>query len=236
MQHSELMAAPEALHPSLWRASQLGQGAARCVDTGFAALSAQLPGGGWPTGSLVDLLVQQAGSGELRLLAPALAQLQGLPIVLLQPPHPPQALALAAQGLHPSQLLWLRSASSKDALWAAENILRSGSCGALLFWQSQVRADSQRRLHLAAQGGNTLFFMLRPLHGAQDASPAPLRLSVRPAAGGIDIGFVKRRGPQRDAPLFLPLQPPSLLQRHAPLDRPLPAPAPARRVLAELVG
>ena len=145
MQHSQLMASPEALHPSLWRASQLGQGATRCLDTGFAALSAQLPGGGWPSGSLIDLLVQQPGSGELRLLAPALAQLPGLPIVLLQPPHPPQALALAAQGLAPSQLLWLKSAGSKDALWAAENILRSGSCGALLFWQSHVRADSLRR-------------------------------------------------------------------------------------------
>ena len=74
MQHSQLMASPEALHPSLWRASQLGQGATRCLDTGFAALSAQLPGGGWPSGSLIDLLVQQPGSGELRLLAPALVQ------------------------------------------------------------------------------------------------------------------------------------------------------------------
>ncbi|MFZ4874060.1 translesion DNA synthesis-associated protein ImuA [Janthinobacterium sp. Mn2066] len=236
MQHSALMAAPEALHPSLWRASQLGHAATRCLDTGFAALSAQLPGGGWPGGCLIDLLLQQAGCGELRLLAPALAQLHGLPIVLLQPPHPPQALALAALGLAPSQLLWLRSSGSKDALWAAENILRSGSCGALLFWQQHVRSDSLRRLHLAAQGGNTLFCMLRPLHGAQDASPAPLRLSLRPAAGGIEIGFIKRRGPQRDAPLFLPLQPPSLLQRHASLDRPLPAPAPARSLLPELVG
>lgn len=241
MQHSELMVSPvalnpAALHPSLWRASQLAHGATRCIDTGFAALSEQLPGGGWPTGSLVDLLVQQAGSGELRLLAPALRQLKGLPVVLLQPPHPPQALALAAQGVPPSQLLWLKSGSSKDALWAAENILRSGSCGALLFWQGQVRADSLRRLHLAAQNGNTLFCMLRPLHGAQDASPAPLRLSLRPAAGGIHIGFVKRRGPQRDAPLFLPLQPPSLLLRHATLDRPVPAPAPARSVLPELVS
>lgn len=241
MQHSELMASPAALnpaalHPSLWRASQLAHGTTRCIDTGFAALSPQLPGGGWPTGSLVELLVQQPGSGELRLLAPALAQLKGLPVVLLQPPHPPQALALAAQGLSPSQLLWLKSAGSKDALWAAENILRSGSCGALLFWQEHVRADSLRRLHLAAQGGNTLFCLLRPLRGAHDASPAPLRLSLRPAAGGIHIGFVKRRGPQRDAPLFLPLQPPSLLLRHATLDRPVPAPASARSVLPELVG
>ncbi|MBJ7311057.1 translesion DNA synthesis-associated protein ImuA [Rugamonas sp. CCM 8940] len=230
------ISAPETLHPSLWLASQLARTASRCTDTGFAALSAQLPGGGWPAGTLIELLLQQPGIGELRLLRPALAGLGQRPIVLLQPPHPPQALALAALGLPPSQLIWLRSgAKSGDALWAAEQVLRSGCCGALLFWQQHVRGEALRRLHLAAQSGETLFWMLRPLSAAQDSSPAPLRLSLRPAPGGIDIGFIKRRGPQRDAPLFLPLSP-TLLQRHATLDRPLPAPAPARSILPALVG
>jgi protein ImuA len=228
------IAAPEDLHPSLWRASQLAHASTRCVDTGHAALSAQLPGGGWPSGTLVDLLLQQPGIGEMRLLRPALAAAASRRIVLLQPPHPPQALALAALGLPPSQLIWIRSSRSADALWAAEQVLRSGSCGALLFWAQHARGESLRRLHLAAQSGETLFFMLRPLAAAQDASPAPLRLGLRPAAGGIDIQFVKRRGPQRDAPLFLPMTP-SLLQRHASLDRPLPAPVTARSILPELV-
>ena len=236
MPNPDFIAAPEALHPSLWLASQLARSSTRCIDTGFAALSKQLPGGGWPGGTLIDLLVQQAGIGELRLLAPALAGLPSLPVVLLQPPHRPQILALAALGLAPSRLVWLRSSNSGDALWAAEQVLRSGSCGALLFWQSHVRSDALRRLHLAAQGGDTLFCRLRPLAAAQDASPAPLRLSLRPAPVGLEIGFVKRRGPQRDAPLFLPLTPSSLLQRHASLDRSLPAPAPARSILPELVG
>ena len=69
------MTLPETLHPSLWRADQLAQSATRCMDTGFAALSAQLPGGGWPLGTLVELLLQQHGIGELRLLRPALAAL-----------------------------------------------------------------------------------------------------------------------------------------------------------------
>ncbi len=227
----------ETLHPSLWRASQLAHASARCITTGYPMLSAQLPGGGWPVGTLIDLLLQQPGIGELRLLGPALVSLgqMGRRIVLLQPPHPPQALALAALGLAPSQLIWIRSSRSADVLWAAEQVLRSGSCGALLMWQNHVRGESLRRLHLAAQSGETLFCMLRPLATAQDASPAPLRLSLRPAPGGIDIGFVKRRGPQRDAPLFLPLTS-SGLQRHASLDRHLPAPVPARSVLPELVG
>lgn len=228
-------ASPEDLHPSLWRASQLAHSTTRCIETGHPTLSSQLPGGGWPTGTLIDLLPQQPGIGELRLLRPALAKVAKRRIVLLQPPHPPQALALAAMGLSPSQMIWIRSSRSTDALWAAEQVLRSGSCGALLFWQSHARGETLRRLHLAAQSADTLFFMLRPLAAAQDSSPAPLRLSLRPAVGGIEIGFVKRRGPQRDAPLFLPLTP-SLLQRHATLDRALPAATPARSVQPELVG
>jgi protein ImuA len=205
----------EALHPAIWRASQLARGHTRCVDTGHLALSNQLPGGGWPIGTMVDLLVQQAGIGEMRLLAPALAKVAGRRIALLQPPHAPQSIALASLGLPPSSVLWLRAERTADALWAAEQVLRSGSCGALVFWpdnrassarQAHVRAESLRRLHLAAQHGETLFFLMRPLAAAQDPSPAPLRLSIRPAPGGIDIGFVKRQGPVRDEALFLPLQ------------------------------
>jgi protein ImuA len=226
--------APESLHPSLWRASQLARAGTRCIDTGHPALSAQLPGGGWPTGTLVDLLLQQPGIGEMRLLRPALAAVAKRRIVLLQPPHPPQALALAALGVSPSQLIWLRASRTADALWAAEQVLRSGSCGALLCWQQHVRGDSLRRLHLAAQCGETLFFMLRPLAAGQDASPAPLRLALRPQAGGIEIDFVKRRGPQRDAPLFLPLSS-HLLYRHAPVDRPAFTPVAARGLQPQLV-
>jgi protein ImuA len=252
------MSAPQNLHPSLWLASQLAQSSTRCIDTGFAALSAQLPGNGWPTGNLIDLLVQQPGSGEMRLLGPALAKVSGAPIVLLQPPHSPQSLALAALGLNPSQLVWVRCSKSSDALWAAEQILRSGSCGALLFWQTHARGETLRRLHLAAQSGDTLFCMLRPLTAAQDASPALLRVAVRPAPGGVDLEFVKRRGPQRDTPLFLPLLSSTLMLRPAavakpvsvpvpvPVSFPIPAPtpastrilapAPALSVLPELVG
>jgi protein ImuA len=117
----------------------------------------------------------------------------------------PNAPAFAGLGLPPTDLTWLKSQSTADALWAAETVLRSGTCGSLLFWNTHVRQESLRRLHLAAQAGETLFFVLRPLAAAQDSSPSPLRLSLRPADGGVDIGFIKRRGPQRDEPLFLPL-------------------------------
>jgi protein ImuA len=239
---------PEALHPALWRASQLARCHTRCVDTGFPSLSPQLPGGGWPMGTMVDLLLQQNGIGEMRLLAPALRTVAERRVVLLQPPHAPQAIALAVLGLPPASVIWLRAERTGDMMWAAEQVLRSGSCGALLFWPDQVgagsaryrpvRADNLRRLHLAAQAGETLLFMMRPLAAATDSSPAPLRLSLIPAQGGINVRFVKRQGPVRDEPLFLPMQVAPV--RHvAPQHRPAIAPATtpvfaADRAMAEM--
>jgi len=205
---------PETIHPSLWRASQLARGVTRCVDTGYAPLSAQLPGGGWPLGSLTDLLVQQAGIGELRLLRPAFAKSGKRPVALLQPPHRSNALAFANWGLPLDQFLVLNPVRTADALWSAEQILKAGTCSMLVFWQNSIRQDSLRRLHVVAQSSETLFFVVRPLAAAKDSSPAPLRLALRPTADGLSIDFVKRRGPQGAEPLCLQLDPtPELLAR-----------------------
>lgn len=68
---------PVALHPALWRASQLGRpGREIAWATGFAALDGVLPGGGWPAGALTELLLPHPGVGEWRLLAPVLAAVQ----------------------------------------------------------------------------------------------------------------------------------------------------------------
>jgi protein ImuA len=184
----------------------MGSYQAAVIASGHAMLDRELPNGGWPSASLTELLLQQAGIGEMQLLRPALDAIASKrQIALLQPPHLPQIAAWASWNLPPERLLWIKTARSADALWSAEQILRNGSCGALLFWQAQVRPESLRRLHLAAHGSEIAFWMMRPLASAQDASPAPLRLALRPAQGGIEIGIVKRRGPHRDASLYLPL-------------------------------
>ena len=177
---------PETLHPSLWRGSQLARGGPRTVDTGFAALSAELPGGGWPVGALVELLAAQPGCGEMRLLAPALARAVSArrPLAFVAPPQSPHAGALAELGVPLDAMMWLRAGRGADALWAAEQALKTGCCGALLFWQPDVRADALRRLHLAAaRAGDTLFVMLRPLAAARQPSPAVLRIALQPVPG-----------------------------------------------------
>jgi len=232
------MLSPEHIHPALWRATQLARSANRGIPTGHAALSAQLPGGGWPPGALIELLAPHPGIGEIRLLQPALSQLDSRqPIALVQPPHVPHLACWQGWRLDARQLLWVAPERPADALWAAEQILKHGSCGALLCWLPRVRPEALRRLHLAAQGGTTLCFALRPAVAAQQASPAPLRLALAPAAGGLSVHILKRRGPACPEPLTIVFDPAaspaSVPPHHAPLDRRLPAlPAAGRRTPA----
>ena len=227
----------EEIHPSLWRASQLARGGRRTLDTGYPALSTELPGGGWPIGALVDLLVQVPGVGEMRLLRPALSSLGDRPIALVQPPHIPDGLGLDYIGLSLDSLLQVKAPKSSDAFWSAEQILRAGTCGALILWAQHAQASSLRRLHLAAQSSETLFIMVRPLASAQDSSPALLRLALRPSADGLMVDIVKRRGPTRAEPLSIPLQPtPVLFSRHARLSRRPLAEVAARSLSTEVVA
>ncbi|WP_438390875.1 translesion DNA synthesis-associated protein ImuA [Caballeronia sp. DA-9] len=217
---SALLKNVEEIHPALWRGSQLARAHGQTVDTGYAVLSAELPGGGWPVGTLTELLVQQPGVGEIRLLCPALAAVSKRPIAFVQPPHIPNAPAFAYLGVPLDKLLQLRATKMADALWSAEQILKTGSCGALVFWQQHARPESLRRLHLAAQSSETLFLMVRPLACAPDSSPATLRLAVRPAGSGIAVDIIKRKGPIRAERLSVTLQPsPILMSPHARVRR-----------------
>lgn len=193
-----------SLPHAVWRADQMASGHCAVTATGHALLDKELPNGGWPKGSLIELLMEQPGIGEIRLLRSTFSAIAGKRrIALVQPPHLPHVSAWANWGLPIESLLWIQAARSADALWSAEQILNNGSCGALLFWQSHLRTESLRRLHLAAQGSDTLFWLMRPLACMRDASPAPLRLALRPAAEGLQIQIVKRRGPLRDDPILL---------------------------------
>lgn len=189
---------------AVWRANQMGSCRTAVTATGYPVLDRELPNGGWPSASLIELLTQQPGIGEMRLLRPAFQSIsRKRRIALVQPPYMPQIAAWAGWGLPVDSLIWIKTTRSADALWSAEQILRNGSCGALLFWQSHVRTESLRRLHLVSQGSDILFWMMRPLACTEDASPAPLRLALRPAHDGISINIVKRRGPRRDEPLHV---------------------------------
>ena len=69
--------------------------------TGWAALDALLPTGGWPEASLSEILLPLDGVGELQLVLPTLARLsQGeRPVVLVAPPYAPCVAGWRQQGV-----------------------------------------------------------------------------------------------------------------------------------------
>lgn len=207
----------QVLHnPAIWRARQLAeaqqQRSDKVIASAFAALDAQLPDGGWPLGALTELLVDNNGTGELSLLLPALRQLcaQGRGIALLGPPWLPQARVWEAAGIPLARLLLVES-SGADLLWAAEQCLRSGDCGAVLLWGPAAgRTLDQRallRLQLAAAAGKALCFLQRPCSAAASPSPAPLRLRLTAQDGQLQVHCLKRRGATCSTPLALSLFP-----------------------------
>lgn len=226
---------PETLHPALWRGHQLGRGAERALPSGFAALDAELPGGGWPRRVLTELLLAHPGIGEIRLLAPCLAATlrAGRLVMLFDPPAALSAWALAQLGLATEQMLVVdgRSKVLPDAssLWALEQALKSGHVGAVLAWLPQrLRAERLRRLQLAAQAHDGPAFVLREMAARQRPTAAPLRLALQPAgADRLSLHLLKRRGPPLAAPLQLALPPvlSAAAQGKAALARPAKAAA-----------
>lgn len=147
--------------------------------TGHALLDALLPGGGWPPAALTEVLLAARGSSELQLLWPSLARLTAAAerVVLISPPFIPYAPAWQAAGVD-LQWLTLVETAADEVFWAAEQCLRSGSCGAVLCWPDKADDRALRRLQVAAESGQTLAFALRPLQAALNPSPAALRIAV----------------------------------------------------------
>ena len=207
--------APEALHPTLWLGHQLGRHVDAAVPSGFAALDAQLPGGGWPRRVLTELLLPHPGVGEIRLLGACLASTQkgGRLVMLFDPPTDLSAWALARLGLDVEQLLVISTRSrviaGSDTLWALEQALKSGHVGAVLAWlPPRLRAERLRRLQLAALAHDGPAFVLREMAAAQRPTAAPLRLALRPSgADMLAVRVLKRRGPPLEAPVRLALPP-----------------------------
>jgi protein ImuA len=187
--------------PNLWRADDLTAAAPQLVSSGFADLDRML-GGGWPVPGLLEVLCDQPGVGELQLLRPLMQALSALslaaavckPVLWINPPYEPHAIALAQRGLDPRQHWCLQNLSAGDALWAAEQSLRSGACSMLLCWLHGLNMSSLRRLKLAALSGVCVGVLFRAKQVAAQPTPANLRLCLVAAAAGLQIEVLKVQG------------------------------------------
>ena len=217
----------------LWSARELPthQIADAGIGTGFPALDDLLADGGWPIGGLVELLCEDCGIGELRLLSPALATLttDKRSIAWINPPHLPYAPALQAAGIDPARVLLVRAKDHAETLWAFEQSSKSGACSAVLGWlepsagehprseaagrgiaprmkEPRLRFTEIRRLQFAAKQGRTWANLFRPIGASGEASAAELRLRLGPLSEDrLNVDIVKRRGGWPLSGIELPL-------------------------------
>ena len=189
----------------LWRASSIGADDKQHCSTGFTSLDQELPGAGWPVDGVTELLHDKAGIGELRLLAPAFARMtheQSRWILFVSPPYIPYPPALAQAGIDLTRIMVSQPKNPKDYLWVLEKALSSQSCSAVIAWPGRIHEKQIRRLQLASKDGCSWGILFRPGESSKNASPAELRLRLRPLPGyspgkdnsAIAIKILKRRG------------------------------------------
>lgn len=183
---------------SLWRGRRTTLASNRTLASGWQELD-ELLGGGWPRAALAEVL-SDAHQG-LSLLLPVIAELSADRrwIAWVAPPHVPYAPALAARGVQVDRLLLIRDITTDQALWAAEQVLKSGACRLLLAWPESpgskgLQVAQLRRLQLAAEQGDCTGILFRPLRVVDQGSSAALRLRVRPTTLGLEVEVLKRRG------------------------------------------
>jgi len=139
------------------------------------------------------------------LLARALAALPGRSVLWIAPEPDAYPPGLASLGLDAAQLLLVRAPRPADALWAAEEALRSPAIAAALVMGAAPDLTAARRLQLAAETGGGIALLLRET--AEDAGPGAAltrwRLSPRPGAGATphhlgepawEIALLRARG------------------------------------------
>lgn len=190
---------PELLagNPHIWRGHrddghvELQPG----IETGFAELDRALPAQGWPTGSVIELVADQDGVGELKLLLPAMAALSNQKrwIAWIAPPYIPYAPSLLSAGVSLPHCMTVNPVRAQDAVWAMEKMLRNAGCGMALMWlDKHLDNRAARRLQLAAEAGGSLGMLF--YRRAPAVSPASLRLKLSRDSDCLQVQVLKSRG------------------------------------------
>ncbi|ALO44813.1 translesion DNA synthesis-associated protein ImuA [Pseudohongiella spirulinae] len=194
-----------------------GQNSTAAQSSGYPALDALLPHGGWPERGLVELICPHKGIGELQLLLPLLRERSHSQqsILWIAPPYPLHGKALHEAGINTRNSFVIPSQTScNQALWSIEKALQSLECGLVLAWQNWLSARVIRRLQLAANEGGTLGILFHQRPAAN--SPATLQLQLSSPVSRIndvqtnrerciDVMLKKARGSYRQGKITLKL-------------------------------
>jgi len=163
------------------------------TPSGYADLDDKLQGG-LPKIGVVEVSTL-IGIGELRLLLPSIIkQAQKKLTVFIHPPSFINAEYMHKQGFNLNNILIIFPNSAKEALWATEQCLKSGTCNAVLLWCQSLEVHQVRRLQVAAETGYCVNFILKGEQANTLSLPVPLSMQLSPHPWGINVRIPKRRG------------------------------------------
>lgn len=229
---------PRHVAQAVWCGDVGGAHHAEACPTGWTTLDAELPGGGWPRQTVIEILATQPAVLEWRLLGPALRRTSeaGGQVVVVGPPRHPHLPGLQQIGVQERQFIWIQAVLPAERLWTTEQLIKSDAAGAVIAWLPQARPEQVRRLQVCAQACETLVFLCRPEAARHESSAAPLRVQATVGADwDLTVQILKRRGPSHDVPLVLPSVPEGLASVLTPRTRQPGRWLPAREA-ADAVG
>jgi len=178
----------DSIEGKLWRGSHAKQGIQnnrKSINTGYESLNKELHGQGWPLGTINEVGITQNGIGELRLLIPALRELQNISsgqrqIILIAPPKQPFAPALVKENIHLESISIVKTKTIKDSLWAAEQSLIANCCAAVICWTGKHKINNHdiRRLQLASEKAQSWSVLFRHSRCLEAPSASGLRIKI----------------------------------------------------------
>lgn len=176
----------------LWQGSQQ-KVYTETQPSGYIELDEQL-NGGFPTHGVIEINSPLA-IGELLLLTPYIKENgQNLLSVFINPPGHINSEYFTQQGMDLDKLILLFPKTEQEALWAAEQCLKSGCCGSVLLWHPSLEVHQARRLQVASETGQCLHFLFKTEQKSQMTLPISLSLTLQAEQNGLHVAINKRKG------------------------------------------
>lgn len=219
----------------VWTAANVKQEQLKQKRTsGFSNLDKVLSGG-FPQAGMIHLH-SLLGCGELRLMLGMLQQQKAsLPVnkasektniepesteqklyIFINPPFTLNAEFLLDHKVSLKQLVVVHTKTPTDALWTAEQSVKSGACDAVFIWQKQLNHTHVKKLEVAAQQGQSYCIWLQSESAqanshakgqtpAQNNLPLSLSLSLTRHKNALQIKVNKQKIGWAQGPIHVSL-------------------------------
>ncbi len=193
----------------------INQSQPQIIASGLPALDDSLPDGGWRRGAVTEILSDPGDDSALKLVLPALATVSQEKkwLCWIGPPQFLDKFKLTNAGIDISRVLLVHPRASTNGLWLVEQVLRAGTCSAVLTWMTGGNtgnpddncetADYLARLQLAAEAGGSTGFVFRDQSYARQDSPVATRLLLKKQQQIIQLAVLKSQNTKITEPQIL---------------------------------